>query len=250
MPLVRSALRHRVDEQAAEAALSHVERRQQHLVLLHGVERDGLGAGRGARLAGGAETEQVAGLCAVDLDRVLAQVHAAAGEIAGRRGHLRHELHEVGEVAVDRRQAAQRRIGDRGARPRLGRVDHGIGGRRGDGHLTQCGNLADQLEVLAAGLAKADRDAVAGRRRVADAADRDAVVLVRLDTLDDVQAGGACRRPDIVAGERVPHLHLCGFDGGAGIVGDGTGQRPGGDALGRQRGGGKYKERKNGDNAD
>jgi hypothetical protein len=60
MQLVRSATRHGVDEQAAEVALAHVKRRQQDLILLHGVEGNRLGVRLAARLASRAETEHVA----------------------------------------------------------------------------------------------------------------------------------------------------------------------------------------------
>ena len=42
MQLVRAALRDGVEQEAAEVALAHVERREKHLELLHRFDRDGL----------------------------------------------------------------------------------------------------------------------------------------------------------------------------------------------------------------
>src|SRR5213075_1791546 len=86
MELVGAGLRDRVDQQSTEVALAHIERRQQHLVLLHRIERDRLGICLRSGLAGRTEAEQIAGSGAVDLDRVLADVDAAAGKSDARRG--------------------------------------------------------------------------------------------------------------------------------------------------------------------
>src|SRR5258708_6285735 len=56
---IRACLRHRVNEKAAEVALPHVERRQKNLVLLHCVKGNRLGVRLRARLAGGAEAEEI-----------------------------------------------------------------------------------------------------------------------------------------------------------------------------------------------
>src|SRR5580765_7010067 len=91
MELVGSGLGDGVDQHAAEISLADVERRQQNLILLHRIERNRLGVGLRAWLAGGAESEEIAGSCAIDLDRVLADIHAAAREAdAGRRRDLRY----------------------------------------------------------------------------------------------------------------------------------------------------------------
>ena len=78
--LVGAALRDGVEEQAAEVALAHVERREQHLELLDRLDGDRLGADFGARLAGGAETEDVTLGGAVDLHVVHAVRHSARRE--------------------------------------------------------------------------------------------------------------------------------------------------------------------------
>ena len=57
---------------------AHVIRREQHLILLHRLEPDGLAARLTAGLAGGAEPEEVALGGAVDLNVVVPVVRAAA----------------------------------------------------------------------------------------------------------------------------------------------------------------------------
>src|SRR3954468_19928610 len=108
--LVGAGLGDGVDQQATEVALAHVERRQQHLVFLHRIEWNRLGVRLRSRLASSAQSEKIARGRAVDLDRVLSDVDAAAGEAdAGRRRYLRYQRHEIREVAVQRRQTAKQR---------------------------------------------------------------------------------------------------------------------------------------------
>ena len=109
--VVRAALRHRIDERAREVPLAHVERRQQHLILLHRLERDRAAARLPTRLTGGAESENVALARAVDLNVVEAIVLSTGGQPRVLRlQHLRRERKEIGEVAVERGQAAKRRV--------------------------------------------------------------------------------------------------------------------------------------------
>ena len=82
MEFVGSGLGHGVDQQSAEIPLTDVERRQQDLVLLDRVERNRLRVRLAAGLTGSAEAKEIAGGRAVDLDRVLANVDAAARDAA------------------------------------------------------------------------------------------------------------------------------------------------------------------------
>ena len=179
--LVRAALGDGVDEEAAEVALAHVERREQNLVFLHRVERDGLGVRLATRLAGGAESEHVARRGAVDLDGVLANVHAAAGEVAGGRGDLRNERDEVREVAVERRKTAKQRIGDRGRRSGLGRRDDRARGGRGNADSCEHRGLLVELDVAARRLAQRHAETGLLGRGESDAARRNAVRATDLE---------------------------------------------------------------------
>ncbi len=57
MKLVGSGLGDCVDQQSTEIPLTDIERGEQHLVLLHRVERDALGIRLAARPSGGADAE-------------------------------------------------------------------------------------------------------------------------------------------------------------------------------------------------
>ena len=107
MEVVRSALRHRVDERAGELPVPHVVRRQKYLVFFHRFERDRVSPERGARRETVIEERLLAR--PVDQDAVEARVHAAPREsVPGR--YLRRQLDEAIQVAIDGRQPAERRV--------------------------------------------------------------------------------------------------------------------------------------------
>jgi hypothetical protein len=114
--LVRARLRDRVDERAGEIAVSDVVRRHEHLILLHGIDRN--------RPAIGDIAVDETLVHAVDEVVVEAQVCARGGHAGplepdlGR--DLRSERDEIQRVPIHRRQPRQQRVADDGGRPSTG----------------------------------------------------------------------------------------------------------------------------------
>src|SRR5688500_213856 len=172
---VGSALRDGVDQRAGEIALAHVERREEHLILLHRLEGNRLAASLSAGLAGTAQSEEVGLVGAVDLDAVEPVVDAPARDSAVlRRRDLRRQDDEVGEVAVKRRKPAERRVRhggrDTGARRRERLVE--LAGHADGADL---GCLTRETDVDAGCQAECHDDALANDWAEADAPDRDFV---------------------------------------------------------------------------
>ena len=112
--LVRAALRDGVDQRAGEVPLAHVERRQQHLILLHRFERRST---RPRACPPGwpvVPRPKMSLSLAPSIWMLLKRLFCAARGQAGvlRLQHLRRERKEVGEVAVERGQPAKRRVRD------------------------------------------------------------------------------------------------------------------------------------------
>src|SRR5439155_12043492 len=110
--VIRPALRHGVDQHAGEVTVSRVVGREKYLILLHGLERDGLATVR-------AETQdevslELAVADAIDHVIVEAKVRASSCQ-AQSSSRLRNQTNEVVHVAIECRQPAQRRIRDQGA---------------------------------------------------------------------------------------------------------------------------------------
>ena len=97
---IRAGTGHGVHATAAEAALPHIVRRDNHLKLLDGIERDGVGARLAARRARAPEAEQVVVGSAVNLDVVETAV-AARQRVAVGLGR------EAGKVLKATRDSGQ-----------------------------------------------------------------------------------------------------------------------------------------------
>lgn len=101
--VVRSRLRDGVDQRAGEITIADIARSDEHLVLLHRIERNGLA------LCGGRDIAVHEALVrSVDQKIVESQIRARTGDTAPLRTDLRGDLrckdHKVVEVPVQRRQ--------------------------------------------------------------------------------------------------------------------------------------------------
>ena len=192
--LVGAALRDGVDEQAAEVALTHVERREEHLEFLHRFERHRREFVSAPGVTRRAEAEHVALGRAVDLHVVHAVRHAA-GRVAGAgRRDLRRHAHHVDDVASQRRQSRKRGVGDDRLHARVGRRERF--GRRGgdDRDAAQFRGARAELHILRQHLAERDDEIATANRIEADATERH-VVDADFEVRDEVAAIDARMSP-------------------------------------------------------
>ena len=147
-----------VDQAAREAALPHVERRDQHLILLDRLHRDRVRVRLAARRAARGEPEQVVVHSPVDLNVVEPVVLSPKGGARHAGGdHLGNRAHEIGKVAAQGRETTDHVAGDSsrgpGARRRQQRVL--IGRHRDSRHFDR---RALEREVAHEALAQGERD--------------------------------------------------------------------------------------------
>jgi hypothetical protein len=132
---------------------------------------------------------------------------------------------DVREVAVQRWKTAKERVSNRCSRSGLARVDYRT--RAGNRNRLEHCALRLELEVFARGLAEAYDAVVARDRLEADAADRDRVPGIGLDTLHTELPVRA--RDSASAGARsgISHLNLGAFNGRSGRIGNRAANRSG-----------------------
>src|SRR5207253_575536 len=158
---------------------------------------------------------------------------AARGARPARRVRrdLRREAREVGDVAVERRDAPDQRIADDRLGTLAGRREVGAGGGRGHANRVELRRLHLQPDVEARRLAEADAEVLVRDRRVADAARREPVAGTDFEVLNEVAAAAtgehAGREPSLP----VDDLDLDVLEGTSGLVGDRAGDRARGGAL-------------------
>src|SRR5205823_6888272 len=114
MHVVRSALRNGIYQRAREVAIPHVVRREQHLIFLDGVDRDGLAAGDTGERAIPIEESLTD---AVDEITVEPEADPAPRNPAESGADLRDEPREIEYVAIERRHLPKERIRDHRRRP-------------------------------------------------------------------------------------------------------------------------------------
>ena len=183
MQLVGPALGDGIDQRASEIPLTNVERGEKHLVFLDGFQGDLLRARLPTGLAARAKSEEVVGDRAVDLDSVEAIVLASARVTWPLRRDLRRQRHEISEIAIQRWEARDRRVGDRGGHALVrARDDRACGSN--NLHAGELGGLGYQHQVDAGVLSKRDIHVTAVARREADAAGSDRIRASNLEALD------------------------------------------------------------------
>ena len=224
---VRAGLGDGVDEAAHEAALAHVERRNQHLVFLDGLERERSSIDAATRTAvAGAEVEEIVVDGAVNLNVVEAVV--LPGERAAY--DLGRRTEEVVEAAVQGRQPAQRGVRDQGLRAGAAGRQQRIGlCRDGHGRHFDGGTLEREVDRGALPQRELERRALRGLEAQRPHLER--IGPAHFDVFEVVAP--ILRGPPRVAlpGGPVHQRHGCARDGGAGFVAQPARDRGGSDAL-------------------
>src|SRR5437762_11917341 len=114
MHVVRSALRNGIYQGAREVAVPHVVGREQHLILLDGVDRDGLTTGDTGERAIPVEESLTD---TVDEITIEPEADAAPRNPAESGADLWDEAREIEHVAIERRHLPKERIRDHRRRP-------------------------------------------------------------------------------------------------------------------------------------
>ena len=249
MKFVGPGLGNGVDEPASEASLTHVIRRDKHLVFAHRFDGNRVHVGLSPRDAARSEPEQVVVHAAIDLDVVEAVV--LTSERRPRypgRDHLRYRHDEIGEIAAQGRQAVDDRVRDECLRPgagaghkRAGLTGYGDGlqtyGRALDGHI--------DLEPLAQG----EIEGVAARRLEAQRPGLQCVRAADGDVLEVVAPVLGRASGIALPGGRVHESEAGARHRRTRLVGDTPRHCRRGDTLRRHRAGGSKHENA-GENAD
>src|SRR5665213_90046 len=222
MQVVRSALRHGIDEKADEVALTNVERREKNLIFLDRLDADRLTTRLTAGLAGRAKPKEIGLTRTVDLDLIVPIVDTARGEASSdpgstleRCGDLRNERHEIGEITIKAGQSAQRRIGYCGADASMGGRNHRTAGLASDVYRAECSRLFAHAQVDAAVLTQLDHDASLFRGLESYAPHCDGVGPSDFKAGDRVEAVCAAYATGARASGGVCDLHLGRFNTGA-----------------------------------
>src|SRR5262249_7615809 len=145
-----------------------------------------------------------------------------------------YQLHEVGDVAVDLRHAADDRVADARGHALVRRAEGANVARAGDGDGAQRDGRLSKLNVDARGGGERDHHVVLIDGRVADAAGVRGVRTAGLEALDVVVAGGASERGAREASRFVGNGDLRAVDRFTRGVSDRAGDRSGGHALRRE----------------